>query len=290
MQVTAAEEMLKDYYELLPELYGMKSCTLNAHSLTHLAAYVRLWGPLWTHSAFGFESMNGHLTSMIHSKYRIADQVLFAIDVSNTLGMLSDELEEVESSETLTFINPCRLAHSRVDMSPLFPGTYSVGSLRTATLSGEEFRAFNCASRHPQVTVFHRLYRNNCMFYSSQYGREDGKRNSSVCCYVAGGVEDFGIIQKFCLASGYPPVAIIKPFKKTGSTLLKSIGDPGRELLTNYAEIDLLSTFFVQVMSRSYLPLCAIPVCDILCKCIIISHTCSTTDYIIKLPNNFERH
>ena len=43
---------------------------------------MRLWGPLWTHSAFGFESMNGHLTSMIHSKYRIADQVLFAIDVS----------------------------------------------------------------------------------------------------------------------------------------------------------------------------------------------------------------
>ena len=276
--------MLKDYYELLPELYGTKSCTLNAHSLTHLSMYVRLWGPLWTHSAFGFESMNGHLTSMIHSKYKIADQVLFAIDVRNTLGMLSHRLEEVESNETLNFIFPCRSAHTRVDMSPILPGTYSVGSLRTTTLSGEELQVIG----RPQVTVFHRLYRNNCMYYSSKYGREDGKRNSSVCCYVVGGVEDFGIIQKFCLAQGSLPVAIIMPFKRTESTLLKSIGDPGRELLSNYAEMDLLSNFFVQVMPSSSLSLCAIPVCNIVCKCVRITH--DTTDYIIKLPNTFERH
>lgn len=34
------------------------SCTANAHLLSHLSKYVRLWGPLWSHSAFGFESKN----------------------------------------------------------------------------------------------------------------------------------------------------------------------------------------------------------------------------------------
>jgi len=66
-QVDAAEVMLQDFYQLLPELYGETSCTLNAHSLTHLAMFVKLWGPLWTHSLFGYENMNGHITSLIHS-------------------------------------------------------------------------------------------------------------------------------------------------------------------------------------------------------------------------------
>ena len=46
---------------MLPELYGEASCTANAHLLTHLTKYVQSWGPLWTHTAFGFESKNGHL-------------------------------------------------------------------------------------------------------------------------------------------------------------------------------------------------------------------------------------
>ena len=70
VQIRAAEEMLATFYDLLPELYGDKNCTLNAHLLIHLTKYVRLWGPLWTHSAFGFESMNGYITSMIHSKHK----------------------------------------------------------------------------------------------------------------------------------------------------------------------------------------------------------------------------
>ena len=66
-QVDAAEVMLCDFVALLPELYGEKSCTANAHSLTHLTKYVRHWGPLWTHSAFGFESKNGHLKHLFQT-------------------------------------------------------------------------------------------------------------------------------------------------------------------------------------------------------------------------------
>lgn len=50
-QIHSAEQMLIDFCDLMPELYGMASCTANAHLLSHLAKYVRLWGPLWTHSA-----------------------------------------------------------------------------------------------------------------------------------------------------------------------------------------------------------------------------------------------
>ena len=75
-QIGAAEAMMDDFVQLLPELYGERSCTANAYSLTHLTKYVRLWGPLWTHSAFGFESKNGRLKHLFHSHSSIVDQLV----------------------------------------------------------------------------------------------------------------------------------------------------------------------------------------------------------------------
>ena len=77
----AAEEMLLDFYKLFPELYGASKCTMNVHSLKHLPYFVRLWGPLWTHSAFSFESMNGALTSLVHSTRKTAEQLSFSVDI-----------------------------------------------------------------------------------------------------------------------------------------------------------------------------------------------------------------
>ena len=54
-QVDAAKQMFVDFCSLLPELYDDKICTHNTHLLTHLPKYVKLWGPLWTHSGFGME-------------------------------------------------------------------------------------------------------------------------------------------------------------------------------------------------------------------------------------------
>ena len=79
--------MLDVFYS---ELYGDGMCVLNVHLLPPMANFVHLWGPLWTHSAFGFESMNGHVKGMIHSGYKIADQLFFSIDVATTIGILSD--------------------------------------------------------------------------------------------------------------------------------------------------------------------------------------------------------
>ena len=89
VQILAAEEMLNLFYELLPHLYGMKSCTLNAHTLIHFTKYVKWWGPLWTHSLFGLETMNGHITSVLHAEYRVSEQLSFSVDVCNTLGSLA---------------------------------------------------------------------------------------------------------------------------------------------------------------------------------------------------------
>ena len=44
--ILATKEMLLDFYKMLPELYSESFCTINAHSLSHLAECVQHWGSL----------------------------------------------------------------------------------------------------------------------------------------------------------------------------------------------------------------------------------------------------
>ena len=83
---------------LLPELYGQSSCTANAHQLLHLAKYVRLWGPLWTHSLFDYANKNGHLKNLFHGKPQVVDQLIFNIDVGYALQLINSSLGSPERS------------------------------------------------------------------------------------------------------------------------------------------------------------------------------------------------
>ena len=56
---------------------GLKFCKMNVHMLSHLPYYVKvkLFGPLWTQSAFAFEDCIGHLVQKAHGTHDIANQV-----------------------------------------------------------------------------------------------------------------------------------------------------------------------------------------------------------------------
>lgn len=288
-QIQAAQDMLDEFYMLLPELYGDRICVINMHLLSHMAHFVRLWGPLWTHSAFGFESMNGHITSMIHSRYHIAEQLLFSIDVATTMGVLADKLKSVESEESLSILSGT-LGTPRRNMLLLFPGTYSIGLLHAYTPSAEERQALNrlTRTRVNRTLLFHRLFTNGTVLHSIQYGRPGGKRDSTICSFRGEGSQSYGVIQKFCLCDTAPVnVVLIKPFHLTNKSILSTSGNPGRDILSQYAEVDLLSSFVIQV-KKQLLPLVAVPIADILYKCVKVSG--NDHDYIVKIPNNYEHH
>ena len=51
--------------------------TINVHSLLHLVEDVQNFGPLWCHSCFIFENMNGVLKALFHGSQRVNKQVHF---------------------------------------------------------------------------------------------------------------------------------------------------------------------------------------------------------------------
>ena len=70
-----ADQLLHKFVVRSEALYSKIPMTFNMHLLLHLAKSVYYWGPLWAHSAFTFESGNGHLLKVIHVARGIHHQI-----------------------------------------------------------------------------------------------------------------------------------------------------------------------------------------------------------------------
>ena len=256
-QVDAVDEMLHDFYGLLPELYGDARCTHNAHLLTHLAKYVRLWGPLWTHSAFGFENMNGRLKCLFHSRSRIFHQLMFNVDVRQTLQAVHHTLAEVESEPTLNFLQ----SSARRNMIQIAAPTYILGQSKLVEATEEQKRLLDFDG---PIEVFSRLYMQGSMYTSKSYARGmNGKRNNTVCMFKTNEDDcNYGEIETFVNMS--PPQAIIRVLCVQGQTVLQQAGHPCRPALDMYKEVDLLKLFVARVVRNG--PLTAIPLENIRSK------------------------
>ena len=208
----AAEEMLLDFYSILPELYGETSCTINAHTLTHLAYYVRLLGPCWTHSAFSFESYNGTIKRAINSTRKVAEQLTYCLDVKLSLQQIYSDLESKESDECLQFLNIRRKSHS--NMTKLLQG-YAIGKIKPFSLTPSYFQALKklCSSVNREVHIFDRLLLDDLNLHTCDYRDGVGKFCNAYCSYKQeNGSEMYGEIHMFAECSPVGTVAFIKPY------------------------------------------------------------------------------
>ena len=161
------KKCLKIFWTLLPELYGEKHCTINAHLVVHLTHYVRLWGPLWTHLTFGCENKNGIIKTLSHSKYKILNQIIFNIEVQQTLQLVHHKLAELEDASTMNFIN--ETSHFMPDnLEELDKHVYILPMSFQYNVEGHD--------------VYGKLLINGTL-YSAQHCSRSMKRDYSVCYY-----------------------------------------------------------------------------------------------------------
>lgn len=283
-QVDAAQQMLTDFCHLLPELYGHSSCTANAHLLCHLSKYVRLWGPLWTHSAFGFESKNGHLKHLFHGKSDILHQLIFNINVHSTLQSVHSELLIHESDKTISYINHLVHMTPRSTMTTISDHIYMVGQCKVAMTTADQAEAL---SFNGVVEVFFRLMKDSILYYSTSYVRGmEGKRDNTYCYFKFNDSYSFGQIHIFVLTP--LPCALIKKLECTDQTIMNQAGHPCRPSLIEYKEANLLHRYIVPVKPLTTTELCAVPLHNIISKVVIIKVT--DKQFCIMQPNTIEYH
>ncbi|SMN01058.1 hypothetical protein SPONN_2176 [uncultured Candidatus Thioglobus sp.] len=277
--------MLNDFCLLLPELYGETSCTANAHLLTHLAKYVRLWGPLWTHSAFGFESKNGRLKYLFHGKRNITHQLLFNVNVSYTLQQIHGCLAQSESKKVLNYIDAVHHANLRPNMKSIGTHAYIVGKCRVINPTVEQSSALGS---NTTIEVFYRLFKDGILYYSTSFEKASSKRSNTNCCYKdrITGCNCYGKIEIFTAS----PIitALVRKFNPVGQSLLIKAGNPCRPQLAVYQQMDLLGSYIVPIDESNCSQLIAVPIDRIISKVVLIST--SGKHYCVVQPNKIERH
>ncbi|PFX25222.1 hypothetical protein AWC38_SpisGene10168 [Stylophora pistillata] len=80
-------------------LHGSQFMTYNVHQLLHLRDCVEDLGPLWSHSCFFFEDLNGDFRDLFHGTQNIDGQILDGVSVMQKLPELASELSSFEAQK-----------------------------------------------------------------------------------------------------------------------------------------------------------------------------------------------
>ncbi|XP_040073253.1 uncharacterized protein LOC115332464 [Ixodes scapularis] len=99
--IDQAETLLLAFVASTRILYKDLAMTFNVHQLLHLAEAARQMGPLWGHSAFVFESGNGHLVKLVTGANAVPSQIVERVVMEQhlecllTSPLLSDSCKEM---------------------------------------------------------------------------------------------------------------------------------------------------------------------------------------------------
>ena len=284
-QINAAELMLNEFYDMVPDLYGDKTCTYNMHQLNHVANYVRLLGPLWTHSAFCTESKNGLLKHMYHGKGNVLEQLVFNIDITQTLQFLHSSLAQHENMTVMHYLNLHFLPFHSHAYICVGEHAYLCGPGYSSPTTEEERNLLNCGD----TIIKYSKYLKNNVLYCSKIISEKGKRNSSVCVYISDADKlMFGCIQFFINTPS--PKAVVQPLLVCTSWY-SDAGPCCRDNLKAYKELDLFTALdiFIKVQHSATSRLNCIFLDKIVSKAVLVEGHDNNL-YAIRQPNKYDHN
>ena len=280
-ELQAVEIMVKDFLNLFPILYGQINCTHNVHLISHLTRYVKLWGPLWTHSSFCFENKNGLIKSLFHGTNDIGQQILFNVSAQCTVNSLSYDVKLSDGDMVASYLTGDN--NFKSNMFQIAEHVYAVGKIELVRLTKDQQDALQFQT-NGRAETFYRLHKFGVMYHCTQYTRQTcSKRNNTFCQYRRSGTNHFG---KIVLFVKYPkPCALIEELVPYFPTLSQQAGFINHPKLTKHQRVDLLSSIMPTV-SRGRLV--SIDLTDIFKKAVLMK--VGSKEYICSIPNSYEHH
>lgn len=112
--VDLSTQLLTEFVVGVEFLYGRKNMTYNVHQVLHLPKSALLFGPLWAHSCFTFETNMGRLLQLITSANGVALQVATRLLLRSSLLVMKARasshvlslIQESSAKECLDSITP----------------------------------------------------------------------------------------------------------------------------------------------------------------------------------------
>ncbi|CAG5084112.1 Protein of unknown function [Cotesia congregata] len=94
--IEVARDLLNCFVRNFEQLYGLRYCSINTHLLIHLPDSVRTLGPLWAHTCYESEDLNGQLLKLFHGTWHIDTNfavLIYFVFYRNENEMLNDGLQ-----------------------------------------------------------------------------------------------------------------------------------------------------------------------------------------------------
>ncbi|XP_059477522.1 uncharacterized protein LOC132197926 [Neocloeon triangulifer] len=143
--VEKAEKMLEIFTADTEKLYGTCEMTYDIHQLTHFGQSVRLWGPLWAHTAYPFEAALKTSKKIIEDTKGVPHQIVQRINLTNCLSFM-ERFIDVKDEELQTF------CHSLLDCRKV---TFSKKSGKDQTLLGKNQPSVSRPPNFPRDVNFY---------------------------------------------------------------------------------------------------------------------------------------
>ncbi|MCH9716718.1 MAG: hypothetical protein K0U52_06490, partial [Gammaproteobacteria bacterium] len=248
-EVDVAEKMLNMFYELMPSFYSESHCTPNVHYLRHLCHYVRLWGPLWAYSMFGYENMNGHIKKEFHGSRKVLNQLVFNVQMHQSLPLMLSSLSQSETPQTIELLQKLSHQQNHPNMVSAGHNLYFCGRMKKLNVSSYLMNAIQrCMGQvlhSNSINIATRMIISHVMYHSEKhYTRKVRVTDSCTCCYVSdNGALHFARISFFCYTTS--ALAVVRDFIETGNDVLSDLDEIDNENL-----VELCSSFSNRVFRQ----------------------------------------
>jgi hypothetical protein len=105
-QLPLIHQLLIEWVQVTEEIYGKSHILINIHQLLHLTDDIKSWGPLWTHNAFCYESMNGVFSKLFHGTQLVPTAAIKSLISIQKLNFTNEYLTNY-SQPVIDFFNKC---------------------------------------------------------------------------------------------------------------------------------------------------------------------------------------
>ncbi|XP_051807764.1 uncharacterized protein LOC127535044 isoform X2 [Acanthochromis polyacanthus] len=264
-EINKADEMLFEFVARVQLIYGEAQMTSNVHLLTHLCKSVKLWGPLWAHSAFVFENANGCLLKLVHGTKSIAMQVATKFLLFKSIPILTTHFAVSDNVKKFCLVD------GRLKGAKSYPDCTVLDNGRVMKTTEEEKTAFSAAQREPpqELDIHKRMVHRGLVFTSANYSRSKRRKD----CYVKLTNGTYGEIQSIVSTDVVPEVYVLLKKLDTGAVF---------SLWQDYGFVS-----HIRRVHRTDSSLCLVSVKDLVEKCIVLKIGEET--YICDFPNAYER-
>lgn len=271
---------LGTFYALIPELYGFQACTANMHSLVHLTRFVKMWGPLWGYSLFGFENMNGHIRKTFHGTKQIVDQLVFSVKAEQSL-YFQIQNHTVENHTAAAFLSSYTRHYNSL---PSFEGKCK--KVVVPELILDALQKYSGETLNRQRNIASRLRMNSAVFQSNYFTKQTQVTDSSVCSFLT--PQNKIGLGRILVFDTMLKVAVIHPYLVSHEHILGSLRKARIPQLYTASQNISLSNFFAVVTQLPLSRVIVIPILKILQTWVCIRLL--SREILVLIPNNYEQH